>query len=365
MALPCHIYPKSARSPISLKFKRLRHARSVKAVTWEVKFLWILPMAQSEQCSELTYFGHFFMDFALDLEVCRSLLESLPTGLCVVDMQKKIVLWSDGAERLTGHLRHDVVGHSCIAAPLLHCDQPGCEFCREDCPAAIAMKTSHATESFGFLHHKSGYEVPVRIRAIPIHNQRGSIIGAAETFEDFHHAITPERRESLKLPGSVDDVTALASPQRMQSYLRQALATFTELQVPFAVLLLRVDGLQRFRSSLGIEAAHSLLRVIARSLESALWVTDFVGRWSNDQFLAIVNGCEPEVLASVRERIRSTLANDSIEWWGERRSLPISIGDTTAQAGDTVEAILERAQKSVDGASAWRTRAAADSSSGS
>ena len=77
-----------------------------------------------------------------DTEIYRSILESLTTGLCVVDMQKKIVLWSDGAERITGYLRHEVIGHSCIGEPLLHCDQPGCEFCSEECPVAVAMKTA-------------------------------------------------------------------------------------------------------------------------------------------------------------------------------------------------------------------------------
>jgi two-component system cell cycle response regulator len=118
-----------------------------------------------------------------DSDICRSILESLPAGLCVLDVQKKIVIWSDGAERITAHLRHDVVGHSCVSEPLLHCDQPDCEFCKEDCPVARAIKTSPATESIGFLHHKTGYEIPVRIRAVPVHNQHGSIIGASKLLE--------------------------------------------------------------------------------------------------------------------------------------------------------------------------------------
>lgn len=120
-----------------------------------------------------------------DSDICRSILESLPTGVCVVDMQKKILLWSDGAERITGHLRHEVVGRSCIAEPLIHCNQPGCEFCSEECPLARAMKTSHAAESNGVLQHKSGYEVPVRLRAVPVRTPNGSIFGAVEVFEDL------------------------------------------------------------------------------------------------------------------------------------------------------------------------------------
>src|SRR5579864_7036228 len=32
-----------------------------------------------------------------DAEICRSIIDSLPAGVCVVDMQKKIVFWSHRA----------------------------------------------------------------------------------------------------------------------------------------------------------------------------------------------------------------------------------------------------------------------------
>jgi len=298
-----------------------------------------------------------------DSEVCRSILESLPAGLCVIDIQKRIVYWSDGAERITGHLRHDVIGHSCVSEALLHCNQPGCEFCKEDCPVARAIKTSHPSDAVGFLHHKAGYEIPVRIRAVPVRNQHGSIIGAVETFEELQQGTSPNQRDDrLQLPGCIDEVTNVASYVAMQSHLRQTLKTFTDLQVPFAVLCLRLEGLPHFRSSLGPEAASSLLRVVARSLESTLWSTDYIGRWSDDQFLVILNGCREEALTSVRERVRRMAAGDGIEWWGERRSLPISIGEAAVQPDDTFESLMRRALKSLETASAWRTRAASASS---
>jgi diguanylate cyclase (GGDEF)-like protein/PAS domain S-box-containing protein len=299
-------------------------------------------------------------------EVCRNILESLPTGMCVIDMQKRIAFWSDGAERITGHLRHEVIGHSCVAEPLLHCDQPGCEFCGEECPAARAIKTSRPAEATGFLHHKAGHEIPVCIRAVPIHNERGSIIGAVETFETLDAAASPDDREAARqMPDFTDAVTGVASRAMMLSHLRRTMTTFTKVQVPFAVLLFRVEGLTHFRASLGLEAAASLLRVVARTLESSLWNTDFVGRWSDDQFLVIVGACHEHALGKVRERVRRCLAREGIEWWGERRSLPVSIGEAIAQPADSVELVLERAQKSLEAASASHPRAAQSSSAGS
>lgn len=295
-----------------------------------------------------------------DPEVCRAILESLPTGLCVVDMQKRVVLWSAGAERITGRSRNEVIGHSCIAEALLHCDQPGCEFCGEDCALARAIKTAQPTEASGILHHKAGHQIAARVRAVPVHNEHGSIIGAVEIFDDPQStdALDP-REEGLKVAGWVDEVTGVASHIGMQSHLRDTLTTYDEVRIPFGLLLFRLEGLDHFRASFGPEAASLLLRVVARTLEGALWRTDFVGRWSQDKFLVILNGCQEEALCSVRERLRRMLANDAIEWWGERHSLPVSIGQATPQLADTMESLMDRAQKSLDAASNAVAKAAA------
>lgn len=298
--------------------------------------------------------------------VCRDILESLLTGVCVIDMQKKIVFWSDGAEAITGHLRHEVIGRSCIAEPLLHCDHPGCEFCGEQCPLAKAMRTSRPVETIGFLHHKSGYEIPVSIRALAVHNQHGSIIGAVETFDK------PEtedlKRGDTAQAGCADETTGVASRAQVNVYLRGALASFAQQQIAFGVLRVRLLGLEHFRAAFGSDAASSLLRVVARSLGAELQRTDFVGRWADDEFLVLVNSPDAHALAAVREHLRGMLANDSIEWWGERRSLPACIGEALVQPGDTVESLLDRNQKSLDADSAWRTRfpaGAGNQSSGS
>jgi hypothetical protein len=65
----------------------------------------------------------------------------------------------------------------------------------------------------------------------------------------------------------------------------------------------------------------------------------------------------------VRERVRRMLANDEIESWGDKLSLPVSIGEAAAQPGDTVESLLERLQKSLNPASARRSGAAASTGS--
>ena len=55
-------------------------------------------------------------------ELYRMVLDSLPVAVCAVDREGKVILWNDGAERVTGYLRQDVLGHLCTDAFLEHAD---------------------------------------------------------------------------------------------------------------------------------------------------------------------------------------------------------------------------------------------------
>src|SRR6267154_2296966 len=45
-----------------------------------------------------------------DPEIYQSVLDSLETGVYIVDRNRRIRFWNEGAEKITGYLRQDVVG---------------------------------------------------------------------------------------------------------------------------------------------------------------------------------------------------------------------------------------------------------------
>ena len=109
-----------------------------------------------------------------DPETYRDILNGLQIGVSVLDLQKKIVFWSDGAEQITGYARIDVLGHSCSENILLHCNQISCEMCTGKCPMATALHDAMPVEAMSFIHHKSGHRTPVHSWAIPLRDQQGS-----------------------------------------------------------------------------------------------------------------------------------------------------------------------------------------------
>lgn len=285
-----------------------------------------------------------------DPEIYRDILDGLQIGVSVLDAKKKIVFWSDGAEQISGYSRIDVLGHYCAENILLHCNHESCEMCTGTCCISAALRSGKPIEAMAFVHHRSGHSIPVHTWAIPLRHKNGSIIGIIHTFESEFAVNGPDPNDqSMKERGCLDYATELPNQAMMHSHLREMLGTFAELKMPFGVLLLEVYDLSQFRAKYGREAGTSMLRALARSLRNSTWPTDFVGRWSEDQFLVILSGCGEAALEAVSERILRMTGRATIQWWGEELSVTVFIGSMAASPGDTAESLLLRAQEALNG----------------
>jgi len=281
-----------------------------------------------------------------DPDIYRDILDALPIGISVLDLNRRIVFWSDGSERITGYSRIEVLGHLCTDNILLHCNEISCAMCTQDCPLSNALHDATPSEAVNFIHHKAGYRTQVHSWVIPLRDKHGLIIGAVQTFEDesaLHNADDNDR--SMKEHGWLDDVTGLPNPAIMQSHLQESLSTFTTLHVPFGIVCVEVNDLPQFRSKYGQGAARSLLQVLARTLRNTVNASDTVGTWNEAQFLVILSGCSEEAIHAISGRIFRMLSSVSIKWWGEDLSVAVSVGCAQAARGDAIESILQRAHE--------------------
>src|SRR5258708_12310489 len=277
-----------------------------------------------------------------DPDICRDILDGLQIGVSVLDLQKKIVFWSDGAEQITGYSRIDVLGHSCADNILQHCNQKSCEMCADRCPISIAMHDAKPVEAITFIHHKSGHRTQVHSWAIPLRDKHGSMIGIIQTVEgEFAVGGSGPNDRDMRERGCLDDTTGLPNEAMMQAPLRELLGTFGELQISFAVICLEIPDLNKFRARYGQVATRSMLQVLARTLRNTVWPTDFVGHWSEDRFLVILSGCREDALHEVSQRILNMTTSATIHWWGEELSVAILIGGTVPVAGHWAPSLLQ------------------------
>lgn len=279
-----------------------------------------------------------------DPVILRTLLEDLPTAVYLVDRERKILFWNSGAEKITGYLRQEVLGRHCRQSLVVHYNELGHALDDDECMLTETMADGKHREARVFVRHREGYRIPVRVSTIPIRNQRGTIIGAAETFNLQTVAPSPDRRSNtLEDYGCLDDLTGIPNHAFTESQLCERLRTFSEHGIPFSVLCLAVERMSFFRRSYGQEASETILRVLAQTLKNTLRPMDILGRWMGDQFLVILDNCSAEVAGKVAERVQGIVSSASIEWWGDELKVNIMIGWTTVVADDTAESIADRA----------------------
>jgi PAS domain S-box-containing protein/diguanylate cyclase (GGDEF)-like protein len=291
-------------------------------------------------------------EFVSELEredIHRRILESLQTGVCLVDHDHKILFWNTGAEKTTGHLRQDVLGRD--ARDVIQADTEDGEEDPTEARDFIAevLRDGKSTFAEVMLRHKAGHLVPARIRAVAVRNDHGTIIGAAESFEESVSASDWDRRqETLAGYGAVDSSTGVLTENFLLSHLRENLRTFKECQVPFSVVAVRVDKLDEIKARYGPGVIAVMLRSVGHTLENTLRPTDFLGRSGTADFLSVLIECSRFDLGGVCERLKRNVHAIKVNWWGDRLPVSASLGATTVLADDDVESLLARVARSME-----------------
>ena len=283
-----------------------------------------------------------------DPEVYRSVLEHLETGVYIVDRNRRVRFWNEGAEQITGFLRQDVVGRFLREHLLAIGDASKALESDPDDPINLAFRDGKSTVVDVSILHKNGYRIPVVLRTNPIRNSRGAVVGVSESFERNRSASDWTRRQAMYADfGCLDSVTGLAAQSFMETQLRENLITFAEHNIPFGILLIQVDHLDQFRATRGPGVVPTILRVVAQSLENCLRPTDLVGCWGENQFLAVLMECRESEVVRVGERVRRMIGMAEIEWWGDKFSVTSPVGGAGCRAEDTAELLIERATASL------------------
>jgi len=205
----------------------------------------------------------------LDPDVFRYVLESLQAGVYMVDRSRRILCWNDGAERISGYLRQDVLGRICEESLLMHCDEHGTDLCDSACPLSQTLLDGKKREMSVYLRHKSGHLLPVHMWCVAIRDAHGNVIGASQSFDEHRPPDGPELRyQELATHGCLDPVIGLPNVSFTRTRLREQMGRFSEHQIPFSILIISLAADKAFRATHGQAAAERMLQPFTR-LEAA------------------------------------------------------------------------------------------------
>jgi diguanylate cyclase (GGDEF)-like protein len=117
--------------------------------------------------------------------------------------------------------------------------------------------------------------------------------------------------------------------------LTRELARTRRAQQPLLIAFIDVDGLKALNDEHGHPAGDAILRAVVKSLESMLRSYDVVIRYGGDEFICVL--CD-QVAASIHSRFENVFAEFS-----HVHHTDVSVGVAEAQAGESLEALIARA----------------------
>jgi diguanylate cyclase (GGDEF)-like protein/PAS domain S-box-containing protein len=277
----------------------------------------------------------------------KEIIDNLYDGVYFVDRDRVITYWNKGAERITGYDGNRVIGRSCRDNLLNHVTADGTQLCRDHCPLQACMQDGKVREADVFLHHADGHRLPVIVRASPLRDTEGNIIGAVETFSsDLGNSTVRAQLRELRHSARTDELTGVGNRQYLEARLRGLVAEYEKLQGGGSVLFIDIDHFKQVNDTFGHDVGDRVLRMVAATLKNNLRQTDALGRWGGEEFLAIINDMAPsETLTAVCEKLRSLTESSRLDWDDGSVSVTISIGATGLLPNDTLESVVRRADE--------------------
>ncbi|WP_197723432.1 sensor domain-containing diguanylate cyclase [Desulfovibrio ferrophilus] len=282
------------------------------------------------------------------LALSDMLLENLFDGVYYVDRDRTITYWNKSAERITGFDRSEVLGSSCSHGILRHINDMGTELCDHGCPLKKTLQDGRTREIEVFLHHKDGHRVPVAVRAAPVFDDQGGVVGAVEVFNDISRRKNVLKElQQLRQEVYLDELTQIGNRKFANLTLDARMVEQKEHKVNFGVVFCDIDHFKRVNDTYGHDIGDRVLSMVARSLEGSLREMDVACRWGGEEFLLIIPNTDLEGLGTIAERARMFVERSWFDLEEQRINVTISMGGAVLGAGETMDFLIRRADENM------------------
>ncbi len=274
------------------------------------------------------------------------LADRLFDGLIEIDTKKRVRLWNHSAERMTGYTAQQVLGKDYHGEPGRHVSEAGRELPDGLIPLLGTLRDGQPREAIGYLIHADGYRFTILTRTQPLYDRHHKITGAMEVFTDNKALIAAfqalQRSQETVL---FDPLTGIGNRPHIEAKIRAAIEDFRRQQTEFGILFIDIDHFKDFNDRYGHLLGDKVLRATANTLRQNLRGSDSCGRWGGEEFIALVHDLDRSGLAKVAEKLRQIVSETGIREKEAELRVTVSIGASLARAGDTLESLLERADR--------------------
>ena len=155
-----------------------------------------------------------------------------------------------------------------------------------------------------------------------------------------------EQVKTLEMKTSLDPLTKTFNRYALQEHLTTILEK-EKMDFEIFALMIDIDNFKHINDRFGHIAGDKVLIFVAKLLKKALRDGDRVYRFGGEEFIIILNRTDLEGTKLVSERLLSLCRNNKPLFQNQQIAVTLSIGLTKVLANDTIDAIIDRADKAL------------------
>lgn len=282
-------------------------------------------------------FGIYF--FIKQLEATHKNLErimnSVGDGIIVVDMEMKITMLNEVAEKITGWSSDEAIGESFNTVFKLSHENPEHQILN---PVEEVYRTDHSCmlSNHAIITDRKGETFNIEDSATLVKNSDGVTTGVVSVFRD----ITDRKVLAAKIEylSYHDHLTGLHNRQ----YFEEALKQMDDIRYyPLSIIMGDVNSLKIINDSFGHLVGDGLIYATAKIIKKCCRSTDVATRWGGDEFVLLLPNTDEETARKTVTRMNQAAALTQVD----QGMLSISFGcDTKNDLSEDVVTVFKSAE---------------------
>jgi diguanylate cyclase (GGDEF)-like protein/PAS domain S-box-containing protein len=139
-----------------------------------------------------------------------------------------------------------------------------------------------------------------------------------------------------------DTLTGIYNRRYFKMKAEEEIAQAKHLTRIFSIIMLDLDHFKKVNDNFGHDVGDIVLKTITRRLIEKIRKTDTLARWGGEEFVVLLPDITCQQAANIAEKLRKHLMRTDIPPAG---SITASFGITAYQEGDTIDDLIQRADR--------------------
>lgn len=153
--------------------------------------------------------------------------------------------------------------------------------------------------------------------------------------------------QSARSDLTIDSLTKVGNRKAFTDDMELTIQAGMRKKLSMVVMMIDVDNFKFLNDEFGYVAGDKVLFFIAQTIKTMLRTSDKVYRYGGEEFAVVLNRCDVTQAEAIGDKIRTKIEQSNLLYSGKSVHVTISVGVSIHQEGDTLESLVERADKAL------------------